>query len=112
MTSDSVWQVVRYLLIAAGSFATGKGWVTSDQVTSVIGALGTLFTVAWGFYVKFGTHATTAKTAARTDVPVVCAAIGIIHCQQQEFSCENLSPPWRSSRGLRSRPVRPRRCRR
>ena len=24
MTSDSVWQVVRYLLIAAGSFATGK----------------------------------------------------------------------------------------
>jgi hypothetical protein len=78
MTSDSVWQVVRYLLIAAGSFATGKGWVTSDQVTSIIGALGTLFTVAWGLYVKFGTRATTAVTAARIDVPVVSAATGTL----------------------------------
>jgi len=78
MTSDSVWQVVRYLLIAAGSFATGKGWVTSDQVTSIIGALGTLFTVAWGLYVKFGTRATDAKTAARADVPVISAATGAV----------------------------------
>jgi|GEM_PF-6534743 len=78
MTSDSVWQVVRYLLIAAGSFATGKGWIASDQVTSVIGALGTLFTVAWGVYVKFGTRATTADIAARADVPVVSAATGAV----------------------------------
>ena len=76
MTSDSVWQVVRYLLIAAGSFATGKGWVTSDQVTGLIGALGTIFTVAWGVYVKFGTKAVPAATAARKDVPTVSAATG------------------------------------
>ncbi|HVV42914.1 MAG TPA: hypothetical protein VHC94_17825 [Nitrobacter sp.] len=76
MTSDSVWQIARYLLIAAGSFATGRGWVTSDQVTAAIGALGTLFTVAWGVYVKFGTRATTAVVAARADVPVVNAATG------------------------------------
>lgn len=78
MTSDSVWQVVRYLLIAAGSFATGKGWVTSDQVTGIIGAFGTLFTVAWGIYVKFGTRATTADTAARPDVPTISAATGAL----------------------------------
>jgi hypothetical protein len=78
MTSDSVWQVVRYLLIAAGSFATGKGWVTSDQVTSIIGAIGTLFTVAWGLYVKFGTRATTADTAVRPDVQTVSAATGAV----------------------------------
>lgn len=78
MTSDSVWQVVRYLLIAAGSFATGKGWVTSDQVTGIIGAMGTLFTVAWGVYVKFGTRATTADTAARPDVPTISAATGAL----------------------------------
>jgi uncharacterized membrane protein YraQ (UPF0718 family) len=78
MTSDSVWQIVRYLLIAAGSFATGKGWVTSDQVTSIIGGLGTLFTVAWGLYVKFGTRATTAAIATRTDVPVISAATGAV----------------------------------
>jgi hypothetical protein len=78
MTSDSVWQVVRYLLIAAGSFATGKGWVTSDQVTSVIGAIGTLFTVAWGLYVKAGTRAVPSVTAARPDVPTVSAATGVV----------------------------------
>jgi hypothetical protein len=78
MTSDSVWQVVRYLLIAAGSFATGKGWVTSDQVTGIIGAMGTLFTVAWGLYVKFGTRATTADNAARPDVPTISAATGAL----------------------------------
>ena len=76
MTSDSVWQVVRYLLIAIGSFATGKGWVTSDQVTAMIGALGTLFTVAWGLYVKFGTKATTASAASSPAVPVVSPATG------------------------------------
>jgi hypothetical protein len=78
MTSDSVWQVVRYLLIAAGSFATGKGWVTSDQVTSIIGAIGTLFTVAWGLYVKAGTRAVPSVTAARPDVPTVSAATGVL----------------------------------
>jgi hypothetical protein len=78
MTSDSVWQVVRYLLIAAGSFATGKGWVTSDQVTSIIGAIGTLFTVAWGLYVKAGTRAVPSVAAARPDVPTVSAATGAV----------------------------------
>jgi hypothetical protein len=78
MTSDSVWQVVRYLLIAAGSFATGKGWVTSDQVTGVIGAIGTLFTVAWGLYVKAGTRAVPSVAAARPDVPTVSAATGAV----------------------------------
>lgn len=24
MTSDTIWQIIRYILIAAGSFATGK----------------------------------------------------------------------------------------
>ncbi|ABE62252.1 conserved hypothetical protein [Nitrobacter hamburgensis X14] len=78
MTSDSVWQVVRYLLIAAGSFATGKGWVTSDQVTGIIGAIGTLFTVAWGLYVKANTRAVPSVTAARPDVPTVSAATGAV----------------------------------
>jgi hypothetical protein len=78
MTSDSVWQVVRYLLIAAGSFATGKGWVTADQVTGIIGAVGTLFTVAWGLYVKAGTKAVPSVAAARPDVPTVSAATGAI----------------------------------
>jgi hypothetical protein len=78
MNQDIVWQLIRYLLIAAGSFATGKGWVTSDQVTSVIGAIGTLFTVAWGLYVKANTRAVPSVTAARPDVPTVSAATGAV----------------------------------
>lgn len=76
MTSDTIWQIVRYILIAAGSFATGKGWVTADQVTAIVGALGTLFTVAWGLFVKSGTATVSAAVAARPDVPTVSAATG------------------------------------
>lgn len=73
---DTIWQIIRYLLIAAGSFAVGKGWVTDDQVTQIIGAIGSIATVAWGLYVKFGTTAVPNVTAARSDVPTVSAATG------------------------------------
>lgn len=78
MTSDTIWQIVRYILIAAGSFATGKGWVTADQVTAIVGALGTLFTVAWGLFVKSGTTAVPNAVAARADVPTVSGATGAV----------------------------------
>lgn len=78
MTSDSIWQIIRYILIAAGSFATGKGWVTADQVTSIIGGLGAIFAAAWGIFVKSGTASVPAATAARADVPTVSAATGTV----------------------------------
>lgn len=76
MTSDTVWQVVRYALIAAGSFFVGKGYITSEQVTTIVGALGAIFPIAWGIYVKANTKAVPASTAARADVPTVSAATG------------------------------------
>lgn len=78
MNSDTVWQIIRYILIAGGSFATGKGWVTADQVTTIVGALGSLFAVAWGLFVKSGTKAVPEATAARSDVPTVSAATGAV----------------------------------
>ncbi len=78
MSSDIVWQIIRYILIAAGSFATGKGWVDADTVTQIIGALGTLFAVGWGLFVKAGTASVPAATAARADVPTVSAATGAV----------------------------------
>lgn len=78
MTSDTIWQIIRYILIAAGSFATGKGWVTADQVTSIVGALGTLFAICWGLFVKAGTATVPAATAARSDVPTVSQATGAV----------------------------------
>lgn len=78
MTSDVVWQIIRYVLIAVGGYFTSKGITESAQVEALIGALGTIFTVLWGIYVKYGTKATTAQAAARPDVPVVSPATGAV----------------------------------
>ncbi len=78
MTSDTIWQIARYALLALGGFLTNKGLITSDQLTTIIGALGTLFTAGWGIYVKYGTRATTADVAMRSDVPTVSSATGIV----------------------------------
>lgn len=78
MKWDTVWQILRYLLIAVGSFATGKGWVTADQVTAVVGAIGTIGAVLWGLFVKSGTTAVPDKVAARPDIPTVSGATGAV----------------------------------
>jgi hypothetical protein len=78
MTSDTIWQLIRYaLLLVFGPLVT-KGYITADQVTTVLGALGALFTIGWGVWVKFGTKATTAEAAAKPTVPVVSAATGTV----------------------------------
>ena len=76
MTSDTIWLIVRNLLLLSFGPLTAKGYLTSDQATTIVGALGSLFTVAWGVWVKFGTKAVPAATAARNDVPTVSPATG------------------------------------
>jgi pantothenate kinase len=78
MKWDTFWQIARYILIAVGSFATGKGWVTDDQVTAIVGAIGTIGAVLWGLFVKSGTTAVPDAVAARADVPTVSAATGAV----------------------------------
>jgi hypothetical protein len=78
MNQDTIWQLIRYGLIAIGSFLVGKGYVTSADVTTIIGALGAIFPVVWGIYVKANTKAVPAATAARSDVPTVSAATGAV----------------------------------
>ena len=76
MTSDTIWQLIRYALLLAFGPIVAKGYMSSDEVTTVIGALGAIFTAGWGVWVKYGTKATTAAHAARTDTPVVSPATG------------------------------------
>lgn len=76
MNFDTVWQLIRYGLIAVGGIAVGRGMVTQDEVITIVGALGQIATVAWGVYVKAGTTAVPDKTAERKDVPTVSAATG------------------------------------
>lgn len=83
--SDEIWMIIRYILIALGSFLVGKGYVTMDQVNGIIDALPqiiggaiSLGGMVWGLYVKFGTKAVPAATAARPDVPTVSSATGAV----------------------------------
>lgn len=78
MNSDNVWQIIRYGLIALGGFITNKGLVSSDQWITIVGAIGTIFPIVWGLYVKAGTTAVPDATAARKDVPTVSGITGAI----------------------------------
>jgi hypothetical protein len=73
---DGVWSLVRHLLTAAGGGAVSAGWLSSDDLTAIVGAIVTLISVAWGIYVRYGTRQVPEVTAQRADVPTVSAATG------------------------------------
>ena len=77
MTSDAVWLVIRYLLLAGGAVLVSHGVTTGDEVNTVVGALGTVFTFCWGVYVHWNTKAVPVETAARPDVPTINPVTGV-----------------------------------
>lgn len=78
MNSDTIWQIVRYILLAVGGYFVNKGVLTNDSLTQVVAGLGTLFTAAWGIYVKFNTAAVPVSVAKAPDIPTVSAATGTV----------------------------------
>lgn len=76
--ADTVWQIVRYVLLAGFGWLSGKGYISTEQTTAIIGALGALFTAGWGIYVKWKTVAVPASTGARPDVPTISGATGAV----------------------------------
>lgn len=78
MTWDTIWQILRYILIAGGSFLAGKGYITAENSEAIIGAIGTVGSIIWGLYVKSGTKAVPVETAARSDVQTVSGATGAV----------------------------------
>ena len=76
MTSDTIWLMVRYMLLAGGSLLTGHGLATDGDVNAVIGALGVIFTFVWGVYVHWNAKVVPASTAARADVPTINPVTG------------------------------------
>lgn len=76
MTSDTIWLMVRYLLLAAGALLTGHGLATESGVNDAIGAIGVLFTFAWGVYVHWNAKSVPVETAARADVPTINPVTG------------------------------------
>lgn len=78
MNQDTIWQAIRYGLLLACGPLVSHGYFTSDDITTAVGAIGVLFTLGWGFYVKFKTKSVPEATAARADVPTVSAATGAV----------------------------------
>ncbi|QDM18095.1 hypothetical protein FNL55_20400 [Tardiphaga sp. vice352] len=78
MKWGSIWQILRYILIAGGGFLTGKGYITAEQVTTLVGAIGSVGAILWGLFVKSGTTAVPDGVAARSDVLTVSAATGAV----------------------------------
>lgn len=71
MNTDMIWQLVRYLLLWGGGVLVGKGYFESSQIEAAIGAIGTLFPLIWGAYVKWNTKAVPVQAVNPTTGKVV-----------------------------------------
>lgn len=49
---DTIWGVIRAVLAALGGLLVGKGYLDESTLTSLIGALGVLFTAGWSIWDK------------------------------------------------------------
>jgi len=76
MNHDSVWQLIRYVMLIAGGAATTAGYLSNEEITAIIGAAGTLFTTAWGLWVKWGTSPVRDGVIIRNAIPAVDSATG------------------------------------
>jgi len=73
---DGVWSLIRYVLATAGGGAVTSGWLTQNDLTTIVGAIISILTVAWGVWVRHGTKQVPVEVAKDTDVPTVSAATG------------------------------------
>jgi hypothetical protein len=76
MNADTVFQLIRYVLIAAGGYITGKGWANEVQWEALIGFVAIILPAAWGLYVKWRTSPVEDKIIVRQDLPTVSSATG------------------------------------
>jgi hypothetical protein len=52
MTGDQIWGIVRTILAAGGGYVVAKGYIDNATMTSIIGAVGTLFIAGWSVWSK------------------------------------------------------------
>lgn len=82
MNQNVIWDIIRMVLVAAGTFFASRGWVTEDQWIAIVSAIGGIFAVLWQLYVKWDTLTVPGdiKTNARTStkIPTVSPISGQI----------------------------------
>lgn len=76
MNQDMVWQLVRYSLLAAGGYLTGKGYTDDATAQAMIGALMVILPGAWGVYVKWSTKTVPASAVEGAPVPTLSPTTG------------------------------------
>jgi len=73
---DGVWSLVRWALASLGGGAVASGWLTENDLSTIVGAVVSLLTVAWGIWVRAGTKQVPVEVAKNPQVPTVSAATG------------------------------------
>lgn len=61
MNSEQITSIVRQILLFVGGFAVSKGWVDSDTLIAIVGAIATLIASGWALW-------------SRTDKNIVASA--------------------------------------
>lgn len=82
---DASWTLLRYTLIAVGTFLGTKGYLDpkdvetlTSQILGLAGPAMALGTALWGVYVRYKTRSVPLVTAMRSDVPTVSPMTGQI----------------------------------
>lgn len=52
MTAEQIWGIVRTILAAAGGFVVARGYIDAETLSTVLGALGTIFIAVWSVVAK------------------------------------------------------------
>lgn len=52
MDGVTVGQIIRYVVIAAGSFLIGKGYTDAETMTTIAGAAATIATAVFGIWAR------------------------------------------------------------
>lgn len=76
MNRDTIWQIIRYVLLFVGGATTVAGYMSEEEVKLIVGAVGTLFTTGWGVWVKWRTSPVLDKVIEREQIPSVSSATG------------------------------------
>jgi hypothetical protein len=71
ITQDQALIAVRWIVSTAGGYAVGRGWIDSDQVTLIAGAVVALVPLAWSFW----SHRAAAQVARAAALPEVARVV-------------------------------------
>ncbi len=83
MNQDIAWMFARSILLVGSGYLVGRGFLTDEQATQLVGAAGVLFTIGWQAWVRWNTKAVPAGVVTESQnnphvptIPTVSAATG------------------------------------